>query len=501
MSFGEVFSRDRQVIPRWHTYPVARWLGMTKPLGGPAKQEIQDEDYLKRLWSWKDKGKVAHAADLVGSALVLNKIDDESAIEAAKFISEKRKFITAPLLEIAESFLRLAGNKPFPIPGIILPEETKNFYGAIANLKKRAREYPRNPIMWLDLAFYYSAIGQQDPAEDAAAVALSLNKENRYLLRSGCRFLIHNKSPEKALALLRQSDVGRHDPWLIAAEIALSDILNISSRQIKFAKSMIVSDSISKFHLSELACALGTIEFKNGSRKTGKKMFVFALEDPTENTVAQVSFIKNVYGESINLLNMDRFPHSFEAQTIVKIKKGDLLGALEAAKNWLAYQPFSSRPAVAASYISSVGLGDFEEAKKIAKMGLNATPDEFMLKNNLAFSLASLGEFEEASKVLKTIHDSQLAESDKSVLSATRGVIEFRQGNSSEGRRLYKEAIASFKKQKDMRSEGLAKFFWAREESKINSPDAHRLYEEALVIADKLNLAEILQHFDQNKEK
>lgn len=491
MSLGEVFQKDRQVIPRWHTYPMARWLGVTSSLGSGFKKQESNEDYLEKIHDWKERGKLSHAADLVGSALVLNNFNDQVAIGAANFILQNRKKATNSLLEIADNFLRISRNEAFPLPDIILPEDLQKFHVAIANIKKRIREYPRNPILWMDLAFYYSTLGQTDSAEDAVLVALSLNKENRYLIRSSARFFIHNDSPDKALSFLRRSEVGMHDPWVLAAEIAISDDLNSTSKRLKIAKEMVTSKNISIFHLSELASALGTIELKSGARKKGKKLLNFALQDPTENVFAQAIFLNALFGEPKIFSNPEALPNSFEAQTRVEFQAGEFQSSLEAAKKWFAYQPFSSRPAAAASYIASVALGQFAEAARIAKMGLLASPRVFMLKNNLAFSLASLGEASKAREVLGTIFESQLKPLEKGVLAATLGVVEFREGNVGEGRKSYKMAIESFRKQNDLRAETLAKFFWAREEKIIKSTEAKRLMEEALDMAKKQNLKEL----------
>ena len=86
MSLGEVFAKNRQVIPRWHTYPMARWLGVTFSPDAGSMKALPDEDYSERVRSWQHTGNLSHAADLVGNALVLNRFDDETAIEAAQFI-------------------------------------------------------------------------------------------------------------------------------------------------------------------------------------------------------------------------------------------------------------------------------------------------------------------------------------------------------------------------------------------------------------------------------
>ena len=499
MSFGEVFTRNRQVIPRWHTYPIARWLGVITSLRNRATRRESNADYGERILDWQEQGRISHASDLVGSALVLNNFDDEIAIEAAEFILTKRTHATEPLIELAENFLRLARNVPFPTPDAIFFDEINKYYVAIGNIKKRIKEYPLNPILWMDLAFYYSTIGQPKSAKNAVRVALSLNKENRYLLRSASRFFIHKQTPDIALFYLRRSIIGEHDPWVLAAEIAISDFFASTSKRLKLAQKLVGSKSIPKHHLSELASALGTIEIKNGAHKKGKKLFDIALENPTENVVAQASFLhsRNLFGTSQRLQNLNYLTHSYEAETGFKFRSNDFEGALKAAKKWFTYQPFSSRPAVAASYIASVALGEFAEAARIARMGQLASPGEFMLKNNLAFSLASLGKPEEAGKALERINETLLNESQKSVLTATRGVIKFRDGDVAGGRTYYGTAVDSFKKQRDARAEALATFFWAREENKIGSPQAKRLMSEAQTMLKKNNVTELFSHFSK----
>jgi len=492
MTLGGIFDKYRQIIPRWHTYPIARWLGMIVSAETETEKSIPDGNYHERILDWQEGGTLLHAADLVGNALALNFLDDKEAIRAAEHILRNKRKATGPLIEIAETFLRLSKDETFPLPEVVIPEENEKFYRVISNLKARVREYPRNPILWMDLAFYYSAIGQTKEAGKAVAVSLSLNKENRYLLRSGSRFFMHLGSPDIALHFLRQSNIGRHDPWLIAAEIAISDTAESPSKRLKVARGMIERESFERFHLSEMAGALGTIELKNGSRKKGKKLFAIALEQPTENTLAQATFLQNELGEILPRTTPVKVAHTFEAATRMKFHDQDYRGALEEAKKWFAYQPFSSRPAVGGSYIASVALRQFDDAIKIAKMGLLSSPQDIMLRNNLAFALASVGKIEEAKKSLAHIIESVPTESENNTLTATRALINFREGNIEEGRGLYRIAVDYFRRHKDLRSEAIAKFFWAREESLVKSPTAGQLEDEALAVARKVNLAELL---------
>jgi len=363
---------------------MARWLRMTLSGRSEDEKRIQDEGYDQLISSWEGNKELGHGADLVGNALALNSFGDPAALEAASLILKNKAYAGALLSEVAENYLRLSRNIPLPLPDVIVPERDRKFYKVISNLKSRVRGYPHNPILWMDLAFYYSAIGQIESASHAVEVSLSLNRDNRYLLRSASRFYIHVGSPDKGLYYVRQSSLIRQDPWLVAAEIAISDSIGKPSKQIKLGKRMMESAAFPKLHLSELASAMGTIELKSGAKRKGRKLFDLALEDPTENALAQATSMQDEIGDLGERLNPEALSQSFEADARIKFNEQDFEGSIEATKKWFAYQPFSSRPAVTGSYIASVALERFEEAIKIAKMGLLSSPREFFLINNLA---------------------------------------------------------------------------------------------------------------------
>lgn len=492
MSLWKVFSKDRQVIPRWHTYPVAKWLRVTASQSAISISSGSDDDYQEKVDAWQKHGDLAFAADLVGNAIVLNRFTDKAAISAAEFILENKAIATGPLLDIASNLLRFGRNEQLPIPDLIAVDKVEVFWPVITRIKSKLKEYPRNPILWMDMAFYYSAIGQSKVAQEAVRVALSLNSENRYLLRSGARFFMHIGLPDEALKVLHHSNAIKYDPWVVAAEIAISSTVDRSSRHIKRGRELIETEAMNQFHLSELACALGTIELRDGARKKGRRLFELALMDPTENTLAQAAFLKDELGDVGASIRVDHRTHSFEAETRLKLSGEDFPGALESAKKWLAYQPFSSRPAVGGSYIAAVALCEYEDAVRIARIGLISSPKDVLLRNNLAFSLASLGDVETAKKVMSGILDSEATESEQNTLRATRALIEFRDGNMQEGRRLYSAAAEFFKRQKDYRSEAIAVFFWAREEALSRTPLAEQLLNSALSAAAKMGLGELL---------
>lgn len=500
MSFEHPFSESRQVIPRWHTYPVARWLGLAQATVQSGPPHAPTQDFVEKIQAWRNQPNPLYASDLVGSALSINQVNSRDATDAAQYILEHDRTSPSSVVELANAYLRQVNRKALPLPNIILPEQTAKFHEAIASLKGRVRAYPRNPILWMELAFYYSAIGQKLSAEKAVNVAISLNKENRYLLRSGSRFFMHMGLAEQGLELIRRSESGRHDPWLVAAEIAISNTLGLAPKRINRGRELLASSRIDKFHLSELASALGTLELENGAIKKGKRLFTLALEDPTENSLAQAAHLSDVLGETARHIGTKHLANSFEAETSLKFYQDeDYRGALEAAKKWFAYQPFSSRPALSGSYIAAVTLDDHEEAIRITKMGLLSSPNDVMLRNNLAFSLASLNRPGEAREALSHIKESDLEKRELAVVTATKALVDFRIGNLKAARKLYADSIAGFKQVNDARAEIMARFFWTREERLANPNLPEHLLQEILKSAAQLGIKGL--HLQQIADK
>lgn len=187
-----------------------------------------------------------------------------------------------------------------------------------------------------------------------------------------------------------------------------------------------------------------------------------ALREPTENALAQAEWA------STNGLNLDRAdldrPRTYEAQALRYSHEGDWPAASNAGREWLADQPFAQEAAQFTSYAASVGAEDWELAAWAAKSGLVANPDDYMLRNNLVFALASQGKAEEAYAELRLIHGSSLDARERAVVMATQGLVLFRHGEIERGRRSYEDAIRALTHTRELDLASLAATFWAREE-------------------------------------
>lgn len=482
----------RQIIPRLNTSVIAKITGELLPINVSVEPKHTAENEIeKRTQLWKSDGTLVDALDLVGSALVQDKGTLAQVTEAAKFAIEKGASLSVLGKSVVESILRQEEIT------VELSHDKDFLRKSVKRLRKEINFYLFDPFRWIDLAFAYAGLGLNEKAERCVLVALSYADQNRFVIRSASRFFIHMGDPEKALHHIRKVEQGNRDPWLLAAELSIADTFDLKSYWEKQGFRLGEEEHTS-MHYSELYGVLGTLEIGNGADKKGKKLLRKALVSTTENTVAQVQWVNQHHGTRIDL-PVQPPSFSFEAFTRKYIGEKNYKGALEACKSWFNYQPFSSMPAVLASYLASVPVGDFNQAIEIAKQGLISSPDDFMLKNNLAFSYASQDKVAEAEEVLAAVSESSLSEREKYVYKATLGAIHFRKGQPEQARLLYKEAIEGLKEARDFNSMGLATFFMAKEELKIGSSVAPELVKAVDALAEKFEIDEIKPQLDLMK--
>ena len=100
-----------------------------------------------------------------------------------------------------------------------------------------------------------------------------LSPENRFILRSSARFFAHLGDIEFAHKIIQKSELTKHDPWLMATEIALATLREKNSKFAKLGAQIVRSDNFHPFNLTELAGSLATLEMKNASFQKSKKLF------------------------------------------------------------------------------------------------------------------------------------------------------------------------------------------------------------------------------------
>lgn len=485
--------QNRQVIPRWYPYNIACLTSevySNKITSAP--KIFTRNSYRKKELEWLENRTLPYAIDLVGTALIADDYKNPAACEASEFILKNSNETSRIAVEIAEKMLKPSNYRRGPaLREIILNQ----IYLHISHLKGYVREYPINSIPWADMAFYYSVLGQKQQAKHCMSVALSLGAENRFILRSASRCFLHIGEPDRALYVLRKTRLARQDPWVIASEISIAEVSDLTSKRIREGRDIIKRGIQSPRDLAELLGTMGTLEFNSGSSKKAKRLFKNALIDPNENTTTQAEWIAPKMGTTFERAN-DKIPALFEANARMSLRHGNYKNATRAAWKWLEYQPYSSRPAVFGSYAASIGMQDEHEAIRIIEAGRIASPNDFLLINNYAFSLASINKVDKAIEIIRSINVKSLSESYKGVYLATCGLLSFRIGNRDEGRTLYKKAVRIFQRIGRKAGLALAYLFWGREEARLNLPESSSLLAQAKNLARESGLNEVLQYVE-----
>lgn len=89
--------------------------------------------------------------------------------------------------------------------------------------------------------------------------AVHLAPNDRYILRSAARCFLHLNDPETALRIVTNAPRTDDDPWLLAAHVSISSLMEKAPRLFRRARE-ISSSSVAPFHNSELLASLGTLE-------------------------------------------------------------------------------------------------------------------------------------------------------------------------------------------------------------------------------------------------
>lgn len=483
---------NRQIVPRWYTFATACKMGDLQPEKIRNSPKIHSpQAFLKKIEDWKRKRTIPHAIDVVGTALIVGDYANPDVRDASDFLLSLHDKVPSLGLQIANLFngRESADSILEPYTGV----DTIHHRIKVARLKYLVRKYSRNAIAWADLAYHYVLLGEKQKAEECIDIAVSIAGNNRFILRSAARCYLHLHKPDKSLFYLRRSDSIKFDPWVISAEVSISEGINRKSRLVKKARLIIEDTNLSPWSVNELTGTLSTLEARHGTIRKSKKLLHQALREPNENTMAQAVWLAPLIRQEINKPGKEVMA-SFEADARMYYQRREYEQALENTKEWFRFQPFTARPAVQASYIASVCLQDDKEAIKIIEEAKAASLDSFLLQNNHAFSLASLNRLDEAEGVLLNIKKSELDARNKNTLYATEGLINFRRGNTENGRALYKRAVSGFKKINDLRAAAIAAFFGAREEVLLHSNFEKEVMEEAIDLAKKNDVNELLDY-------
>lgn len=494
-----VQKKDRHVIPNWRSFENTARLG---ELNGSKNIEIDKmfkPDISDLIDEWNEAKNIGIAADIIGAAIICNQEDNPTIKEISNFILSNKNNSSDALISAAKNILKPKGKQMefhIEIDSLDIFNAQSNlvifFKNKISTLKKQLINNPNNPINWVEIARFYSILGQIDKAERAMKNALFLAPENRFVLRNMARFFIHTGEPgiEFAHNIIRKTDLVKYDPWLLATEISIATLRNRISKFTKLGFQFVDSNSFHPFNTTELSSSLATLELKNASIKKSRKLFEKSLIQPNDNSLAQAEWASQ---EEKKLFFIDSHQYgiknSFEAIARDFSEQNEWKKAIEYSKKWFLDLPFSKRPILFGNDIAINKLKNQDLAVNIAKLGLFSHPKDPHLLNNIIYSLCLQNKLDEAEYFFKEIKkDDFHKRNDTAIcLTATQGLYYFRKGNSKLGRDLYLESMRIAKEEGNLYLNSLAFINYSREEILAGEEDVSSFIPK---------LSEIAKHFE-----
>lgn len=489
------------VLPRWRPWRVSERtgeLGGLRISQGLLDQVVTDESaseqIASRIIDYDHRHGLHEATDLVGTALVLGREADERVRTAAAELANASSEVARNL---SNAVLGIAGRQADHAEAPTMSRSVTML--RIRKLKEIVERDPRNALAWVDLALAQTVLGNVAAAEQPIRISLAQAKGNRFVLRAAARFYVVQDDIDRAHQVLTaDSDLLVNDPWLLAAEIAITDLNNESPRFIRHARRLLDA-SFYPHDLSELASALATVELAAGRTKIARRLLSRALIDPTDNALAQAEWSANRGVDIVAPGQLEGVLRGFEARARHHGRSREFDLAVREGVRWQDDQPFALDPALFVSFIAATFTEDFEAAINACKVGLISSPRNPRLLNNLAFAEASAGQTSSARTVLARPMDAP-SERDRAVQMATRGLIEFREGNIDSGRSFYRHAINELRPAHPAAA-ALAAMYWAYEEYLVSGDpisvitDADKLGSAALRDADVLLVRGRLNRF------
>ena len=475
---GYKTDRDRNVIPRWRRFEDSLRLGELDSSSEPPVHQTIARDFLsQKIADWRTHGTVGHAADLVGAAITLRREDEVS--DAASFLLRQDHSVSEP----ARSLARRALMSRDGAPTLLLPPTESDQVAVRAQVRtyrQLLREEPYDAISWVELARQYAALGLARPATQAMDIAVQLAPNNRFVLRSASRLWIHTGEKDKAYDTLYGAERTRYDPWLLSAEIAVGSIAGRKLKRVRRAKHMLRDRQHPAAYLSELASAVATLELGSGGTRQSKKLFRQSLEEPTENSVAQAVWADSKYHLlNLQLVHLEHLT-AYEAESRTYYNDAQWNKSVNRCELWQFDQPFSASPGWHGTFTAAVAMSDYEKGATLANRSLVANPEDFTLRNNLAFCLINQGELDRAETELERIDGRRLEPHHGAVLAATYGLLSYRRGNTEQGRLFYEQARHVARREGRGSLLALATAFHAIEEMSIGPTAGEALRAEAL---------------------
>lgn len=467
---------NRQLLPRWRPFKDFGQLHPQKKVDRPLN-EIEDKDLKNAQENWEQNRTIPYALELITLSHIFELSDTYQYKTAIDFILDDHSDILSSNSFLAD-FLGKTNNNP-------------NHQENIRFLKKQIHQNCTNASLWVDLAYFYKTLGQNNQASKAIQTALYLRPSNVILVRAISKYFLLQNEIDNALALL-QNDSIKDNPLIISAEIAISEAYHEKSRLLRKGISVTKNNSISRWGENELFATIGTLEFNSGNSKKGKKLIQQSLLYPNENLIAQTRYISSKFQKDFDISPYN-VPNRYETDAWLAYDNNNFSKVLEMSEKWFYYQPFTSTAAVMNSYIRTLIFQEEKASIEMANKALKVCPDSFSLQNNLVVSLLRDNQIEKGNEEFEKLKKFKIStiNNDKDVLLATSGLVDYRNGRIKEGELKYRQAVDNFKKSNDFEKMCRCYYYWGCEEKNAQTSNYLTLIQSAKNLADKYNYNDI----------
>ena len=483
----EIVKEKRRLVPRWRrlqTSIQAKELDYTKASTPQKDVGVVPSDLRDKLASWRREQSIVSAGELVESALVEGW--EREGMNAAKFLLTSTA--TPSLQKLAQVILQRGG---------ILSEESTTVDPAREKKlwRQRTRDYPQNALAWVELSYLDVITNQAEAAERSMRVALQLAPDNRHVLRSASRLYLHLQDFERAYTVLVRSDRTKHDPWLIAAEMSIADLVGKKPKFLIQGRNLVDECKFYPRQVTELAGALATLELEDGRRKKARDYFQQSLIDPNGNSLAQVEWAAPKFGfEFVTSQTIQNVSDADEAVALHSLRQRDYGDVIRACREWSRIEPYSARP-LAIGGIAASTIGDFDTALDMTQKGLIMRPKDEVLSNTISFTLASLGRLKEAAAHLTNISKSESQQ--WYVSEANRGLISLRSGQIEAGLASYRNAALGFRRLNSLESLFVSQLYMVREAARAGISGLEKQISQLKSYLNRYKLSQYLRVLDE----
>lgn len=449
----------RRLIPKWRpvrntlatqeAHPLGdKTASVRRPSAGPqpaplslsrSPADVDELDRVVALWEQsKEPGVLGDVLSFSIHAAVQSKVAGIGmrALREGHPVLPAQRFLIQQLAKTDE------GTLPGEIVSATSGEGPKPFAEPIRRLRSLLRTEPSNALALLDFAQLQAAIGRDEVAERTLRTAFGSAPNSRLVLRTLARFYVHTGDHSRALHEIRRHHRTPHDPWLIASEIALADLVKKPSTLLAKGRRMLAEAGKSPPpSFTELAGALAMEELAAGNLKKAREFQRLALLEPTDNVAAQAVDRERHFGIALNAPSISRaIASSAEAQLLQAWSMLVPEAVERHALDWHAEEPFSSRPVQLLTAIYAY-KGDHDAALNWLLAGLRSDSDDRGLLTNLAFVHVRLGRLDDARSTIAKARRLHGAAAEP-YLRATEGTIAYLQGRFEDGDKLYADAVS-----------------------------------------------------------